>query len=112
MSARPVRELRVEHLVNRRVRDADGEVIGRLEELCVEIELTEDGSHYVVREFHVGAHALAESLVGGQMARALVRVLGRGRGYRRYVIPWEWMDLSDPRHPRVTRPRRELREAD
>lgn len=106
------RALRVERLLNRRVYDAEGRVVGRLEELCAEVRLTDGGADYVVTEFHVGTHALAESLAGGQMARALAHVLGRGLGYRRYVIPWEWMDLSDPNRPCVTKRRSELRVED
>jgi len=32
----------------------------------------------------------------------------RATGYSRYEIPWDWMDLSDPEHPRALRRAEEL----
>jgi hypothetical protein len=37
-----------------------------------------------------------------------VRRIMRATSYVRYDIPWDWMDLSDPAHPRVLRREREL----
>lgn len=100
------REIRLHHLVGRRVRDADDRPLGRLEELRAEIELYDGGNAYVVVEFHVGIYGLFEALAGGRFARTAFRRLGIAD---RYVVPWEWLDLSDPARPRVTRPQRELR---
>jgi hypothetical protein len=97
-------EGRVELMLGRRVVDPDGEVVGRLEEVVAELE----GDGYVVREFHVGAFAMAERLGGGMLGRALLRLVGGRRVYRGYAVPWELMDLSDPERPRVTVPKREL----
>ena len=66
------REIELGALVGRKVRDAEGRVLGRVKELVAEISLDE-GSEYVVREFRVGS----------------------------YSVPWELMDLSDPERPRV-----------
>lgn len=96
------REIRVTELVGRRVRDATGRSIGRIEELICEIELRDGGRDYVVREMHVGALAFLEALAGSTLARALLRTIGRGSGYRRYRVPWEAIDLADPEHPRLT----------
>jgi sporulation protein YlmC with PRC-barrel domain len=104
------REVSLTDLLGRKVRDVDGRVVGRLEELLAEIELRETGSDYVVREYHVGTYGLFEALAGGAFAQRLLRRLGRLTGYRRYRIPWSWLDISQPSHPRVMRRKEELME--
>jgi len=101
-----VRECRVELLLGCRVVDVDGVVVGRLEEIVAEL----DDDEYVVREFHVGVFAAFERLGGGMLGRGLLRLVGGKRLYTGYVVPWKVMDLSDPERPRVTVPKRELRE--
>ncbi|MES2359771.1 MAG: hypothetical protein V4529_15650 [Gemmatimonadota bacterium] len=102
------RELLLGHLIGRLVRDVDGLKVGRIEELLARIELHEHGNDYVVVEFHVGAYGLMEALTGGVFAQKLVQRIGSVVGYRRFRIPWEWMDLSDPLHPRLNHTRAEL----
>jgi len=102
------RELLLSNLIGRQVRDADGLKVGRIEELLARIELHEHGNDYVVVEFHVGAYGLLEALTGGVFAQKLVQRIGSVVGYRRFRIPWEWMDLSDPLHPRLNHTRAEL----
>ena len=92
------REYRVELLIGRRVTDANGEVVGRLEEIVA--DYVDDD--YVVREFHVGAYAALERLGTGMLGRSLLRLIGGDRIYTGYIVPWRHMDLSDPEHPRVT----------
>ena len=104
------RTVRLEELVNRKVVDADGTHLGRLEEMRSEVAIEGDRAQYVVREFHVGRYAIAEALAGGMFARALLRLVGGRAGYQRFVIPWEEMDLSDPGRPRVRRKRGEIEE--
>jgi sporulation protein YlmC with PRC-barrel domain len=94
-------EVSLHHLLGRPVYDEDGRSIGRLEELIAEIEVHGDVSEYVVREYHVGAYAFLEALAGAHFARYCLRLLRRG--YQQYSIPWDWVDLSDPARPRVTR---------
>ena len=98
------RELHVELLLGRKVVDASGEVVGRIEEVVAEVE---DGEP-VVRHFLVGKYALIDRLGGGRLARALARLLARGRAYEGYAIPWDAIDLSDPEHPRTRVPKHEL----
>ena len=100
------RELHIELMIGQRVFDPHGRVVGRLEEVLVD----ERDSECVVREFHVGAYAMFERLIGGPVGRSLLRLLGR-RAYSPLVIPWEMLDLSNPRRLRITRPAAELREA-
>lgn len=99
-----VTECRFELLLGRRVVDADGEVVGRLEEVVAELRDDE----YEVREFHIGAYAMFERLGAGMLGRGLLRLVGGNRLYDGYVVPWKLMDLTDPEHPRVTVPKREL----
>ena len=103
------RELRLDLLLNRRVYDPDGAVLGRLEEVVVQPASDALGSHYAVSEYHVGKYALLESLAGVSFARAVMRLLGK-RAYERQVVPWELMDLTDPERPRLTVRRAELEE--
>jgi hypothetical protein len=95
------REIRLGDLVGRKVHDVDGRAIGRIEEMRAEIELHEHGNDYVVLEFHVGAYGALEAIAGGRFARQVLRTMGRLVRYRSHRVPWEVMDLSDPRNPRV-----------
>ncbi len=101
-----VSEIHASRLLNRRVLHVHGQPIGRIEELHVEIDAT-DSNEYVVREFHVGAYALLEAMARDAFVRALAPLLAR-RGYKRYVIPWDILDLSDPERPRSRLSREEL----
>jgi sporulation protein YlmC with PRC-barrel domain len=101
-------EVLLSHLLGRKVYDVDGRSLGRLEELRAEIELHERGVDYVVVEFHVGAYGALEALAGGHFARHLLRLFAPLSRYRRYRVPWEWMDLGDPERPVVMRPAGEL----
>ena len=95
-------EAHVERLLGKRVRDADDRVAGRLEELVVEIV---DGE-YVVTEFHIGGAALVERIAAFVKQLPFFRLLPFAR--RGYRVTWSDVDLSDPRYPRVRRPRDEL----
>ena len=101
------RELRLDLLLNRRVYDADGAVLGRLEEVVAEVASDALGSYYAVREYHIGQYALLESLAGASFARAVMRLFGK-RAYRRHTVPWDRMELSDPTRLRATVRRAEL----
>lgn len=102
------RVVRIEQLVGRRVRDADGRDVGRIEELVAEIELHEHGRDYVVRELQVGHYPGLGIVAGTSLGRGLLRTLGSKSGYVRYRVPWEAMDLADPERPRIRSRRGEL----
>lgn len=91
-------ECRVELLIGRKVRAADGRAIGRIEELRAERE----GNDYVVTEFHLGPIALIEALAVRHLGLTL---LGRAHGYR---VRWDQLDLSDQEQPRLTCPVEEV----
>lgn len=94
------RQLPLHHLLGRTVRDPDGRKVGRMEELRAEIELHENGNDYVVKEFHVGSFGAIESIAGPYFARQLLHRLGRFAPYSGHRIPWDRMDLTDPRNPK------------
>ena len=97
------REVRIEQLIGRRVRDADGRGVGRIEEMVCEIELHSRGRDYVVRTIHVGSFGALDALVGSRMLRLLLRTLLPSRAYRSVDVPWSSIDLSDPERPRLKR---------
>jgi sporulation protein YlmC with PRC-barrel domain len=101
------REVHLELLIGRKVRDPAGRVVGRLEEVVVD---DREGSHFV-REFHIGSYAILERLMGGAVGRSLLRLVGRRMGHG-LAVPWEIMDLRDPRNLRITQPATSLRELD
>ena len=78
-------EINVELLIGRKVFDADGRAVGRIEEILA----IEKGDELVVSEYHVGAYGLMERLAAYH--------IGRVRDPKR--IPWQELDLSDPRKP-------------
>lgn len=98
-------EIHAELLVGCKVRDSSGRTIGRLEEVMVD---DREGAHFVT-EFHVGQYAMLERLMGGAVGRSVLRLLGGGLR-KGLAVPWDAMDLRNPRAPRITIPARELRE--
>jgi sporulation protein YlmC with PRC-barrel domain len=88
-------EAHVERLLGFRVRDADGRVLGRLEDFRVEIV---DGEA-VVTEFHIGSAAFVERITGFVSQLPLIEHLPFE--LKEYRVRWQDVDLSDPRHPRV-----------
>jgi sporulation protein YlmC with PRC-barrel domain len=97
------RTVSLDDLVGRVVHDADGKRIGRIDELKAEIVLEHGGNEYVVTRFGVGRWGPFDAIASGHFVQQLVRRVTRAAGYVHYEIPWDWMDLSDVAHPRVTR---------
>jgi sporulation protein YlmC with PRC-barrel domain len=86
-------EVHVEHLLGRKVRDAQGKVVGRIEELCVEIR---DGEPVVV-EIHAGPAALLERIGAFVHQLPFFSLIPRKAQLRR--IPWNEIDLRDEWRP-------------
>ena len=94
------RELRLTELIGAVVRNPVGRPFSRLEEVRVE----PDGETYVVREYVLGPAGFLEAL--GMFLRQVpvLRALPFGKKLRQRAIPWAWLDLSDPSHPRTASP--------
>jgi hypothetical protein len=103
----PARELHVERLVGHRLRDENGESLGRIEEIVAERR----GTDWCVIEIHIGPGALLERLVE---LTSLVPMLGalQRRLRKRYRVPWQQLDLSEERDPRATVRRADLQRID
>src|SRR5689334_23167256 len=91
--ARQQTELRVEQLLGRKVTDAAGVVVGRLEEF----RARRNGDAWEVTEFDLGRTALLERLAVRHFSWLVPG--DRPAGYR---ARWDQIDLSDPDHPRLT----------
>lgn len=91
------REVRVEELVGRRLCDIDGRKVGRIEELVAELR----GTDWVVIEIHVGPGALLERLVDLSALVPLLSTFER-RLRKRYRVPWDQLNLTNPRRPKAT----------
>jgi hypothetical protein len=82
-------EVHLERLIGRRVRDAGGKPVGRIEDVLAErVDL-----ECVVQEYHLGPYALLERL-SVQVTRIL-----RGRKREPTRVRWDELDLSDVEHP-------------
>ena len=79
----------VDELIGRIVRDGDGNVVGRIFEIRAE---EREGVLEIV-EYHVGTAAMLE-----RVGLSLLRVVGVERMEPK-TIPWDRLDLSDPRRP-------------
>jgi hypothetical protein len=86
------RELHLEDLLGRRVRDQNGRVVGRLEEFRARRE----GDYWVVAEYDIGPTALLERLAVRHLG---VTWPGRVHGYRAI---WDQLDVGDPDRPTLT----------
>lgn len=98
----PARELHVEQLLGKKVRDVDGQVVGRLEEFHVEMI---DGEH-AVTEFLIGPAAALQRIGGFLTQLPFFRFVPMPK--REYCVSWNLMDLSDPDRPRTRARRDEL----
>jgi hypothetical protein len=90
------REIYLEDLLGRLVRTAGGRVAGRIEDVRAEPV----GDDYLVREVVLGELGLRARLFGMAAQLPTLQALGLARRYRTRTIPWEWLDFSDPEHPR------------
>jgi hypothetical protein len=99
------RDVRVDMLKGRMVRDPTGARVGRIRELIAEVDRPGSGE-YVVREFHLSTGGLIEAFGGAHLARVLSQRFG-GRS-NLIVVGWRDLDFSDPERPRLRRPLAEL----
>jgi hypothetical protein len=89
------RELALDALLGRTVRDASGRGVGRIEEVHAEVR---DGA-CEVREYELGVYGVIERLAAWRIGRWLLDLAGgRTAGY---LVPWNKLDLTDPGAPRL-----------
>ena len=81
-------EIHLELLLGKRVYAQNGRAIGRLEEVCVEL----NHGDATVNEFEVGSYALFERLAAWEIGRAVLGLFG---------VKWNQLDLSDPERPKL-----------
>jgi hypothetical protein len=85
-------KLHLQKIAGRPVHDVDGNIVGRIH--CVHAELV--NGECIIKEWHVGPAALLERL--GLSAGRLIGIGGKGP----LRIPWEKIDVSDPKNLRLT----------
>jgi sporulation protein YlmC with PRC-barrel domain len=89
------REVRLEDLLGKTVRNQHGRAIGCIEDVRVE----PDGEDYLVTQFLIGPLEWLPRLLAFIGQLPTFRALGLGREPRVRPIPWHWIDLSDPERP-------------
>ena len=100
-------EVNVELLIGTKVRDADGNDVGRIEEFRV--ERADDSC--IVESYLIGAAGLISRLSAWTLVRPIARALHARKLYYLYDVPWKDMDLSDPKRPKLRIARGDLRHA-
>ena len=100
-------EIHVELLIGTKVRDVDGNYVGRIEELRVE----RDDKACLVDSYLIGASALIQRLSAWTLVRPINKLLRSRKLYSVYQVAWQDMDLSDPHHPRLRTTQHDLRHA-
>lgn len=95
----PPNRITVRALLGRVVHDVDGERVGKIEEMrAVQVD-----EHLEIREYVVGAHGALLRVAARPVLRWMLEYFGVS-GWRDHTIPWDWLDVSDPAHPRLLRP--------
>jgi sporulation protein YlmC with PRC-barrel domain len=97
-------ETKVELLLGRKVRDAEGETVGRIEEIRVERK----DNVLSVEAYLMGASALVDRLSAWTLVRPIKSLLKNRHIYSLYDVPWQDMDLTDSTHPVLRTAKRDL----
>lgn len=92
-------DFRLERLLGRPLADANGRPFGLIEDVVVEPE----GDDYVVTHVVVGPHTPFARILAFAHQIPVLTSLGLGRPARVRHLPWSWLDLADPEHPRLLR---------
>jgi sporulation protein YlmC with PRC-barrel domain len=93
------REVRLERLLGRLLVDEFGVAVGRIED----VEAEPEGDAYVVTYALVGPEGRLARLLAFTHQLPTLRAMGLGRKPRVRWVPWAWLDLTDPWHPRLRR---------
>lgn len=97
-------EIKVEQLIGVKVHDVNGEKVGRIEEIRVD----RHDNGLLVEAYLIGTSALIDRLSAWNLIRPIHRSLKARHIYSAYEIPWQDMDLSDPRRPKLRTAKRDL----
>jgi sporulation protein YlmC with PRC-barrel domain len=89
--------VRLERLLGRLLVDHLGVPVGRIEDVVAEPV----GDAYRVTHVVVGPNGRVAQLFAVGYQLPTLRALGLGRKPRIRRLPWSWLDLSDPDHPRL-----------
>jgi sporulation protein YlmC with PRC-barrel domain len=100
-------DLKVQLLVGTKVYDVDGNSVGRIEEIRVKRE----EKALLVESYLIGASALIERLSARTLVRPIGRLLRARHIYSVYEVPWQEMDLTDPKRPVLKIAQHDLRRA-
>ncbi|MEA2570246.1 MAG: hypothetical protein QOI24_2247 [Acidobacteriota bacterium] len=92
-------KIRVQHLIGAQVHDSHGRSIGRV----ASVHARTEGMHCFVFEYHVGPAAVLERL-----GMSVGRLIGF-RGRKPLRIPWQQLDITNEREPRLRCSLEELR---
>ena len=88
-------DTKVHLLVGTKVHDVDGRKVGRIEEIRVKRE----EKALLVESYLIGASALIDRLSARTLVRPIRRLLRTRHVYPVYEVPWQDMDLTDPKRP-------------
>jgi len=90
-----MRNINVELLLDREVKDASGRRAGRIEE----VRARKEGDEIIVEAYHLGPEALLERLAAPVFRLSLFRALGLHKHAHGRRVRWDQLDLSDPERP-------------
>jgi hypothetical protein len=93
--------------VGTKVHDVDGRKVGRIEE----IRVARDDKALLVEAYLIGVSALIERLSARTLVRPIGRFLRARHIYSVYEVPWQEMDVTDPKRPVLTIAQRDMRRA-
>jgi hypothetical protein len=99
-----MRNINLELLLDKQVRDSSGHRAGRIEELRARRE----GEEIIVESYHLGPEALLERLAAPVLRLPLFRPFGLHRHAPGRRVRWDQMDLSNPDKPMLRCPLGEL----
>ncbi len=85
-------EVHVELLLGTKVRDTEGNVVGRIEEFRVDRE----EKSCRIESYLIGASGMIERLSAWTLIRPVARALHARKLFQLYDVRWQDMDLSDP----------------
>jgi hypothetical protein len=96
--------IQLEDLLGAKVRDARGNVVGRIEEVIAEPE----GAELLVTEYHTGGYGMLEHLSSMTLGDWFLKLIGRKASG--YIIRWDQLDVTNALEPLLLCNKSELQE--